>query len=351
MRAFPIGWTSLVLLSSVLFGNSLYGKTTLVPVAFYSPETSIAAGGAITLSSPTTPHNSLAGIAYVTLKGQYLISGSTTLNWNEDLWRFEADLSYSHYPDRLYSPGVDSSEEYGEFTLHKLNTRMSIQRRFKDWHFGPTIAYAVYKSYEIEPARNQNVEEWIGLERASIFGIGFNLSQDRRDHPFDPRRGHYTKVQLTRYLGVSFAFSKFTEFKFSHRRYWAISKRLSWAGAFHFNYSSNQAPYHSLPSFGDQAGGVRLMRGYYNRRFRDQFLVAFQNELRILITKRWTAMAFCDVGQVAPNIESIRFRAYKVTLGLGIGFFVDKTVRMPVFIEGGLSKEGLTLGIKPMAAF
>lgn len=351
MRAFSIVFLSLSLFSPIIFAKSLYAKTTLVPVAFYSPETSVAAGGAITLSSPSAPHNRLAGIAYVTLKGQYRISGNTAMNWKEDQWRFEADLSYSHFPDRLYSPGVDSSEEYGEFTLHKFNTRMSIQRRLKNWHFGPTVAYAVYKSYDIEPAGNQNIEDWIGFDRASIFGIGLNLTQDRRDHPFDPRRGHFTTIQLTQYLGVSFAFSKFTEFKLSHRRYWAISNRFSWAGAVHFNYSSQQTPYHSLPSFGDQAGGVRLMRGYYNHRFRDQCLIAIQNELRILITKRWTAMVFCDVGQVAPNLDSIRFRSYKVTLGLGIGFFVDKATRMPVFIEGGLSKEGLSLGVKPMAAF
>lgn len=339
------------LLCTFFCATQLQAKLNALPIAFYSTETSVAFGGALTLSSLKNPQNNLSSLGYVTLKGQYQFSVNSLFTWNEEKWRLEGDLSFSRTPNRFYSPGPDSSSDYGHYTLRKFGARAQIQYRFKNWHIGPNIGYSVYRSIDIEPAADQNPHEWTGFEQASTFGIGCSLTQDRRDHPNDPRRGHFTRFQVTQFLAVSFAFSEYTEFKVDHHRYLPINKWFSFAGAVHFHYSIGDTPYHCLPSFGDQGGSVRLMRGYYNDRYRDRCLTAWQNELRFLISSRWTAQVFVDVGQVSASPGAIRLRNYRTTIGLGIGFFIDKNVRLPIFVEGGFSKEGPAFGVKPKAAF
>lgn len=328
----------------------LFAKTTLVPLAFYSPETSVAFGGAITLSSPKTPKNNLAGIAYVTLKGQYMISSNSLFNWNEESWRFRGDISFSRYPDRLYSIGPDSPQEYGEYTRSTFRLYTSIQHRFGNWHIGPALHTAFFNSINIRPQPGQTPDLWIGFSKASIFGLGINAVRDHRDHPFDPRKGSFTQFSFIHYLGLSPSYSVYSQFKFDYRRYFPLAERISWAGALHFQVSGANNPYHTLPRFGDQSN-VRMMRGYYSDRFRDRCLLVIQNEMRFLLSRRWTVKAFADIGQVAPNPVSLRVQSFKVTFGMGIGFFIDKDVRMPIFVEGGWSDEGIAMSVKPMAAF
>jgi outer membrane protein assembly factor BamA len=339
------------LLSLTLTPPKLDAKAALFPLAFYSPETSVAFGGAITFNSTINPLNNLAGIAYLTLKGQYQINTNGALNWGGNRWRIDGDLAFSRYPNRLYSIGPGSNTEYGKFTQFKLSARVTVQMRAGSWFLGPVFNYARYSSVNIEPAAGQTPELWPGFTRAAIIGLGLSLNQDRRDHPFDPRSGRYTRLQIIPYLGLSQAFTSFLEIKFDHRRYFRLSKIFTWAAAFNLQVSTNRAPYHVLPSFGDQGGGFRLMRGFYGDRFRDRTLLSLQNELRVRLSDRWCAQLFADMGQVAPGPGSLSLRGMKVTLGVGVGFIVDKASRLPIHFEAGFSDEGQTFSFKPMAAF
>lgn len=330
---------------------TLPSKTALFPLAFYSPETSLAFGGAITFNSPKIPLNNLAGVAYFTLKGQYQINASGAISWGDNRWRMDGDTSFSRYPNRLYSIGPASATEYGKYTQRKLTARLTVQMRAGSWFLGPVVNFSRYQSVQVEPAENQTPTSWSGFEKATILGIGLSVVQDRRDHPFDPRDGHYTRLQAIPYLGITEAFSRYFELKFDHRRYFRLTERLTWASAFSLQAATGEAPYHILPSYGDQGSGFRLMRGFYGDRYRDRILLSLQNELRFQISDRWCAQLFADAGQVAPVMNALVLNKTHLTVGIGVGFIVDKTSRLPIHFEAGFSKEGQTFSFKPMAAF
>jgi len=350
MRALIRSFVCFAFFAAFFLTQTINAKSTIFPLAFYSPETSIALGGAITLSSPASPQNNLAGIAYITLKGQYMISNNSIFCWDKNKWRFQGDLSFSRFPDRLYAIGPNSSSEYGRFTRSNFSIYSSLQHQIGQWYVGPVLNTAFLKSSNVETADGQTPENWIGFTKASIFGLGFNAVRDHRDHPFDPRRGSFTQFSYIQYLGLSGSFSQYAVFKFDYRRYVPMTRWLSWAGAVSLHLSGQNSPYHTLPHFGDQSG-ARLMRGYYSDRYRDHCLLAFQNELRIQISSRLVAQVFTDIGQVAPSLGALKLQSFKATFGIGIGFFVDKEIRLPIFLEGGWSKEGVSLSVKPMAAF
>lgn len=329
----------------------LTAKTTVVPVVFYTPETSVALGGAITFQSKENPLERLSGIAFVTFKGQFrlVMTGETT--WSGDNWRAQTELMVSKFPDRLYGIGADSSPDYGQYTRARLSGQAILQRKLGPWFIGPMVQAGRIKSLKVEPAALQTPDLWPGFGQTAYFGIGLDILEDKRDHPFDPRAGHYLHLNVIQNFKLSSAFAQYTEFLADCRLYLPIISKISWAGSILFRMQSKGAPYHTLPAFGDQPGGSRIMRGFYDQRFRDRVLCSIQNELRIKLDTRWILNLFLDIGQVAPKPGRLSLSGFRTTYGLAVGFYIDKAARIAINVEVGFSSDGRAVAFRPFTAF
>jgi outer membrane translocation and assembly module TamA len=79
-------------------------------------------------------------------------------------------------------------------------------------------------------------------------------------------------------------------------------------------------PFDILP----QLGGDALLRGYYQGRFRDRDLLAFQAEYRAPVWWKLGAVAFASAGQVAPDLGGLRVDAFHPAAGFGFRFLIQE---------------------------
>ena len=82
--------------------------------------------------------------------------------------------------------------------------------------------------------------------------------------------------------------------------------------------TSGSPPFDQLP----ELGGDKLLRGYFQGRYRDRALIAFQAEYRWPLFWRVGAAGFVGVGQVADGLSGFRLDRFWPAGGVGIRFLL-----------------------------
>jgi hypothetical protein len=108
--------------------------------------------------------------------------------------------------------------------------------------------------------------------------------------------------------------------------------------------SGHGAPFYEVPAL----GGQRIMRGYYEGRYRDQLFLAGQTEIRFPIKGRFGAVGFAGLGDVSPDFEAFVLRDVKTTFGGGLRFAFNKEERVNLRADVGFgrSTSGVYFGLE-----
>jgi hypothetical protein len=94
------------------------------------------------------------------------------------------------------------------------------------------------------------------------------------------------------------------------------------------------------------------MRGYYEGRYQDKNLIAFQTELRTPVYKRWGAVIFTGVGKVSAHLpELFDFQELKPSLGIGLRFAINKKENLNLRVDAGFGKHSQGTYINLAEAF
>jgi hypothetical protein len=90
-------------------------------------------------------------------------------------------------------------------------------------------------------------------------------------------------------------------------------------------------------------GGISVLRGLYDGRFRDKTAVAVQAEYRfpIPITKLLGGVVFAGVGEVAERPADLSLVDLQVAGGVGIRVMLDPRERINLRIDVGFSSYGV----------
>jgi hypothetical protein len=103
-------------------------------------------------------------------------------------------------------------------------------------------------------------------------------------------------------------------------------------------------PVYELPAM----GGQRIMRGYYQGRYRDKVLFATQAEYRFHLKGRFGAVAFAGVGDVGSRLVDVRIRDLKTSLGGGLRFKFNQVenVNLRMDVGFGRNTSGVNFGLE-----
>jgi len=95
-------------------------------------------------------------------------------------------------------------------------------------------------------------------------------------------------------------------------------------------------------------GGQRIMRGYYQGRYRDEVLAAVQTEYRGHIRGRLGFVAFAAVGDVGTRLVDVKIKDLKTSLGGGIRFKFNQAenVNLRADIGFGRGTSGVYFGLE-----
>lgn len=195
---------------------------------------------------------------------------------------------------------------------------------------GPMVAVDYIHAFDIER------RELLDGQRTTLwsYGAGVTLTYDTRDVLTNPHSGVYASVTQSfrpAFIGNRYAFST-TDIQFD----WY---RTPWTGGIiaadvrgKFNFGN---PPWNLMSL---IGGSHFMRGYYEGRYRDKYMMAVQAELRQHVWRRNSLVAWVGAGTVFRRFNDITFGHLLPNWGVGYRWEFKKDVN--VRLDVGFGKHG-----------
>jgi hypothetical protein len=317
------------------------GGFVITPVVYYTPETRFAFGivgihyfrlGHSRLPSRlshyrfnlirTLNKQSIAQIDY-----ELYLAGGTVL--------LDGMAKYSLFPDRFYGSGNRSSEDSREdFNSRNWRLQINIQRRWGQNLFtGLHLEMLAQKIIETASDGLLAAGDIPGSRGGTLSGIGVFGKWDSRDNTFSAGRGTYCALFLNFFakaLGSDFAFTQLT---LDARKYFPLraAKVLAVQGVFKSTWGV--CPFQTLPMF----GGLNLLRGYYEGRYRDKSMLALQAEYRRPLWGRFGLCAFAGLAQVQSQPGLLALGEFHPAGGIGLRYKFNRRENLNVRLDIGFA--------------
>jgi outer membrane protein assembly factor BamA len=183
-----------------------------------------------------------------------------------------------------------------------------------------------------------------GSGGGTLSGLGGWFNRDTRDNIFYSTQGSLCEISGAYYAGALGCDFDFGRYGLDLRKFFSMGERQVVALQSLVVATSGDPPFQMLA----QLGGDRVMRGYYNGRFRDRHAAVLQAEYRVKVWWRIGAAAFAGVGDVAHRPADFRIEDFKYSLGGGLRFLLSRQEGMNLRIDSafgdGTSGFYITLG-------
>ena len=314
------------------------------PGAFYSPETRL--GGAIFIApvfrlgaDTTTRKSTTRLLGYYTQEKQWSIQLDHSLFTPGEQYALIGSLRFYDYPIFYYGTGDDTRQEDEGLVQYKLLTFSErVLRRFgaRRLFVGPQVMMT--NMWDINATKAPKLSERPARELRStlVAGAGPVLLLDTRDRLTFPTAGAYAELSAT-FTGLGGDYS-FGRYLLDLRRYVALDQRprhrhvlaMQLYGQFH----AGEVPFRELAPL----GGISLLRGYYEGRYRGRQLLAAQAEYRFPVWRRFGGVAFVGLGDVGYRLSD--FNHPKPAGGAGLRFTFDRRERLNVRADYGVGQGG-----------
>lgn len=310
-----------------------------VPLFFYVPETKFGGGaaGIVTYNLKKDAPNARAssvqfGVAFTQLK-QTLIYLPFNLWFTQNKYNVYGEVGYYKY--NFFFWGVGNKQESNLKERYDVNfprVKLNVLREVK-----PNLFVGL--RYNFDDFRITGVQEngllagntIIGNKGGIVSSLGAVVKLDSRDNLFYPTKGNYLELAYQvddKRIGSSF---NNTRLFLDYSGYQTFKKRHTLAYNMYAVKGNGTIPFNQLALL----GGTKKMRGFYEGRYRDKNLILVQGEYRVVVYKRFGAVAFMSVGDVSDEVKNFKINSFKVAYGTGLRYVLDKKQRINVRLDYG----------------
>jgi len=331
-------------------------ETTLnaYPYAYYTPETQLAfgAGGVVTFftqkNAVINPSNVTFSGFYSTIK-TYELSLVSNLYFDQNKFASSIDIRFGHKIDRYYGTGnnTDNIGTKAEYVLDNVGGTIDFQipaQVVVSDRSGLVLEYRDYKIPDIKENPYLQDDSLSGYSGGKVSGVGLVWVWDTRDQVFFPNSGGMTQAKVLFYtqdLGSDYTFSWL---EVNSRRYWAFLTDHVLAVQVFLQTVGGNPPFYKLPAL----GGSRVMRGYFEGRYRDRDYFAWQIEYRQYFWWRFGFVAFAGMGDVVDDLTRLALHYLKPSYGAGLRFLFNEEQKINLRVDVGFGKgtNGVYFGIE-----
>lgn len=304
-------------------------KFIAYPTLAYSPETKweIGVSAILVYKARQDTNNRLSEIqsfSFGTFEQQYGSFLEHALYTHENKYFFLGVIKYQNFPLSYYGVGPDASSDVNALVnANEFRFRERVLRQIKgSWYTGFEVDFESMRKVSFDWESDElKLSEPRGVDGFIDLSLGWGLIFDNRHNVLNVREGSFVELAFLssqKTWGSDFNFNSFfTDF----RIYRPIKKNTVLALQAFGQFTTGTPPFNQLSLL----GGDKLMRGYYTGRYRDNHLVAFQAEYRILplpFLKRWGFNVFASAGEVAPTISDITRESLVWSAGIGPRFLL-----------------------------
>lgn len=324
-------------------------STPFVPFALYREETSALFGFMLIKphrwenSDENSRPNTLFMSAYYTLKKQGGVGLSPVIYLKGDEYELNP-IAYVHRsPSTFWGVGNGAGEHGDEegFTTAGSGLMLYTNKRIVgDLRIGPSFRFGRSSISDVEADGLLDTGAANGSEGGDIVSVGGETVWDNRDSVYWPTTGGYYTAGLEwyrKFIGSDYNYEKLY---FDFRRYLSLGSKKVLAIQTWADYVNGNTPFYLLPKL----GGMTILRGLFEGRFRDNAAAAAQAELRAMPWKRFGGVLFAGVGEVASNWSEFKAEHIKWTGGVGLRISLDPKEKINMRLDVGVSG----LGIAPM---
>jgi outer membrane protein assembly factor BamA len=335
-------------------------KLFAFPALIYSPETTLAFGGAgnyyFKIGHDTTVRTSyIQGLALYTLRDQAVLGMESTIFFHNERYLLKTKASASYFPDRFWGLGNDSKDaDMERYTVGQFYLFPQLLRKtYKNLFLG--MAFEIQNVFSFEYGKGRppgssifDVQQVSGRKGSLVSGIGLVALWDGRDNTFSPTKGYYFSYYINDFssaLGSSF---NYTSHSLDARKYIEVAKNQVLALQFVMIGNIGTVPVRSMSNIGNNS----IMRGYYEGRYTDNNFIAAQIEHRFHLIGRFGMVAFAAAGRVGQEFEDLfTFQGLKPSLGTGLRYAIDKKEKLNLRFDVGLGQRSNGLYFNITEAF
>jgi outer membrane protein assembly factor BamA len=296
------------------------------PFVFYNPEVEFAFGGAllatVRLDSARASKSSSAMLSgWYSTNSSYLIALTPEAFLSQDRVYLLTALRYTRDADKFWGFGPVAPDTLAPEFIRSgfsanLEADVSVLGQLK---LG--LNYDLNFTSIDDPKANPFLlsGDVPGANGGWTSGIGAVIFYDSRDGAFYPTSGGYYKLNFLNtfhWLGSEYTFTRWI---LDLRQYAGVSDPVVLAFQAYASGTAGDVPFYFFPAL----GGGRVMRGYFEGRYRDKLYLALQAEVRVRLFDRWGIVGWAGMGDVAGRLGDFRLPSVKPSFGVGIRFALD----------------------------
>lgn len=333
-----------------------------LPVIYYTPETRLAYGAALTAtfrfrkdSITARPSQVTFGMAHTQNK-QWLFYLPFQVFYDQNRYFVNGEAGYYRYSYYFFGAGQREvpRELYSvDFPRIRVNAfRRIAHLKQGNLYAGLRYQYEDYRVNKTEPGGLLATGTVPGGRGSRLSGGGLGLFFDARDAVFFPRRGLVADLSvLVRNRAVAQnpadASTTFDRYALDVTSYHSLGAQTVLALNYWGSFTVGESPFNAMSLI----GSAKRMRGYYEGRYRDQNAALIQAELRFSVYKRLGAVAFGAVGLLGDQRQLLRTNDPKGAYGAGLRFTVNRRDHVNIRVDYGLGRQSSGLYVTIGEAF
>jgi hypothetical protein len=326
--------------------DTLPGSTRFIPIPFvyYSPETRLAGGVAAVFlfgdrvgETAADPRSSVSGVGIHTQNEQNLVSAGAERYLEGGVVELRGGATYGSFPTSFFGIGnmtrIGAEEEYTPETL--TLTFEGLRDVGRGFWLGARADADRLRLAEVQEGGTLEAGQVPGARGGWTSTVTALARFDTRDRRVGPSRGVYVQTEAGaagRALGSDYPFGSYLVDTRAYVPAFA-SQVVALRGI--ARVSSGTVPFHRMPAL----GGGELLRGYYEGRFRDRQLAAFQLEDRIPIKGRLKAALFAEAGQVAGTPSRLEMERFHLAWGWGVRLLLSREDALVLRLDQGYGSD------------
>lgn len=304
------------------------------PILFYSPETKTALGGGATVyrkNAGLRPDVSEIEL-FATQNRQVETNLKQTTFFSGNRFELSGEFRLNRSPNlEYYGVGADSptsaKETYMDRTV-AFAPRFTVQI-WKDFFVGPAFRVAIHSAGQLGQASLIDSGPWPGGREATLVGAGLTTRLDTTDSPFFATRGLRSEATALLYnkgMGSDYGF---LQARLSHCQYFRLGVDQVLAFQVLATLSAGDVPWQGT----HKLGGMTMLRGYYEGRYRDRQFLAAQVEYRFPVWWRLSGATFASVGEVSHSLSGLFASHVRASAGGGLRLLMDRAEHINLRVD------------------
>ncbi|MHB8835508.1 MAG: BamA/TamA family outer membrane protein [Candidatus Methylomirabilia bacterium] len=316
-----------------------------VPVVAYSRETNFLFGAMMVRAlrwkdaAAGARPNTIALSGFYSLENQWAVGFAPSVYLSGEDYLVKAQIYHHRTPARMWGVGTAAGERgtREDFTATGTGVTLGATRKvFRSLRIGPGIWFGSATIPIKEAGGILDRKALTGSDGGADVGLELQAEWDGRDNIYAPTTGSFVQfwAGLHRdYLGSDFDYE---DYLLDVRRFFPLGGGQVLALQAKGRIMTGAPPFYRLPTI----GGIGMMRGLFDGRFRDRTMAAAQLEYRFPIWKLLGGAVFAGLGEVADRPADLSLADLQFTGGAGLRVTLDPKERINLRIDLGFSNYG-----------